>query len=40
MSKEFYSQLLEMKNETLPALQEHLDNILLLFDENETPENI
>ena len=40
MSKEFYSQLLEMKNETLPALQKHLDNTLSLFDENETPENI
>ena len=40
LSKEFYVQLLEMRNETLPALQEHLDNLLLLFDDEQTPENI
>ena len=40
LSKEFYVQLLEMKNETLPKIQEHLDNLLLLFDDEQTPESI
>ena len=40
LSKEFYTQLLTMRNETLPAIQEHIDNILLLFDDEQTPENI
>ena len=40
LSKEFYVQLLEMKNETLPKIQEHIDNLLLLFDDEQTPENI
>ena len=40
LSKEFYVQLLEMRNETLPEIQEHIDNLLLLFDDEQTPENI
>lgn len=40
LSKEFYVQLLEMRNETLPKIQEHIDNLLLLFDDEQTPENI
>lgn len=40
LSKEFYVQLLEMRNETLPKIQEHLDNLLLLFDDEQTPESI
>lgn len=40
LSKEFYTQLLTMRNETLPTIQEHIDNILLLFDDDQTPENI
>ena len=40
LSKELYVQLLEMRNETLPQIQEHLDNLLLLFDDEQTPESI
>lgn len=40
LSKEFYVQLLEMRNETLPKIQEHIDNLLLLFDDEQTPESI
>ena len=40
LSKEFYVQLLEMRNETLPEIQERIDNLLLLFDDEQTPENI
>ena len=40
LSKELYVQLLEMRNETLPEIQEHLDNLLLLFDNEQTPESI
>lgn len=40
MSKESYVSLLDIKNETLPILQEHINNILLLFNDEETPENI
>jgi hypothetical protein len=29
-----------MRNETLPEIQEHLDNLLLLFDNEQTPESI
>lgn len=40
LSKELYVQLLEMRNETLPEIQERIDNLLLLFDDEQTPENI
>lgn len=40
LSKDFYVQLLKMRNETLPEIQEHLNNILSLFDNEQTSENI
>ena len=40
LSKELYVSLITIKNETLPQIQEHIDHILLLFDEEETPESI
>lgn len=40
LPKELYSSLLTIKNETLPQIQEHIDHILQLFDDEETPENI
>ena len=40
LSKDFYVQLLKMRNEILPEIQEHLNNILSLFDNEQTSENI
>lgn len=40
LSKDLYSSLLTIKNETLPQIQENIDHILQLFDDEETPENI
>lgn len=40
LSKELYVQLITLRNETIPKMQEHIDNILTLFDDEQTPENI
>ena len=40
LSKELYVQLITLRNETIPEMQEHIDNILKLFDDEQTPENI
>ena len=40
LSKELYVQLITLRNETIPRMQEHIDNILTLFDDEQTPEYI
>lgn len=40
LSKELYVQLITLRNETIPKMQEHIDSILTLFDDEQTPENI
>ena len=40
LSKELYSQLITLKNTTIPEMQSNIDSILLLFDNTQTPDYI